>query len=198
METPEKHSWKKKIALDIDGTLWDLYTPFFKFYNNKFGTDFSITDFDHDLVDVLGVTQKELTKLFDEFENSEYAEDLPIYEDVNDILFELSQTHYLMCVTAKGAAHRDSVLKRLKSKFPKFDFPIYFSGDYVGAGGGKDKICLDIGAEIIIEDSPQNALSCAKVGIKAILLDRSWNRGIDDENMIRAKNWKEVLEIIDN
>ena len=37
MEQENKHAWKKKIALDIDGTLWDFYTPFFEFYNNKYG-----------------------------------------------------------------------------------------------------------------------------------------------------------------
>ncbi|NCN86556.1 hypothetical protein GW932_01880 [archaeon] len=195
MEIDEKHLWKKRIALDIDGTLWDFYGPFFEFYNNKYGTNYDLTDFNCELAKLLNLTQEQLNEEFREFEGTAYCEDLPLYPNVSEILLKLSQKYFFVLITAKDSTHREVIRERLKRKLPKFDFPIYFSGDYVGAAGGKDEICREIGCEAIIEDNLGNALSCANSGIKSILVNRYWNQGGEHENLVRVMSWDEVLDL---
>ena len=60
----------------------------------------------------------------------------------------------------------------------------------------KAEICAEIGADYLVDDQPKHCLAAAKAGIKTILFgDYKWNRDTKlMPNMVRAKNWQEVLE----
>ncbi len=48
----------------------------------------------------------------------------------------------------------------------------------------------------LVEDSPRHALACAEQGVKVLLVDKSYNQEIEDENIIRISDVLEIPEII--
>ncbi len=47
----------------------------------------------------------------------------------------------------------------------------------------------------MIEDTKEHSELCAKDGIKTFLLDKPWNQHcVEHENIIRVKDWNEILE----
>ena len=62
-------------------------------------------------------------------------------------------------------------------------------------GKTKGELCKDLNVDLMIEDDPKYAEDCALKGINVLLLDKPWNQNcIEHENIIRVKNWKEILE----
>ena len=74
---------------------------------------------------------------------------------------------------------------------------IYSSNHYSGMEGvTKAEICSNEGIDFMIEDSPEYASQIANEGIRVFLLNKPWNEGLDHEKVIRADNWKEVINHI--
>ena len=51
--------------------------------------------------------------------------------------------------------------------------------------------------DIFIEDHPYNALNLANGGIKVILIDCNYNKGVEHQNITRVSYWKEIKDVID-
>jgi len=62
--------------------------------------------------------------------------------------------------------------------------------------GTKNDVIKQIGADYLIDDQPKHCIAAAKAGIKTVLFgDYKWNRDLKlRKNMVRARNWQEVLE----
>ncbi len=59
----------------------------------------------------------------------------------------------------------------------------------------KSEICKKLGATIIIEDSLENAIDCAKEWIKVYLIDKPWNQHYNKRKhkwIIKVKCWTEI------
>jgi len=73
------------------------------------------------------------------------------------------------------------------------------SGDiFFEQGKTKDKICREMGIDLIIEDNGEHSLNYAKNGIRVLLLDKPWNKGISHENIYRCLNWSDILEKVED
>lgn len=62
--------------------------------------------------------------------------------------------------------------------------------------GNKLEECLALNADFIIEDSPKNIMFLSNY-LPVIVIDTPYNRGITGENIYRAKDWLEVITIVD-
>lgn len=59
----------------------------------------------------------------------------------------------------------------------------------------KSEICKKLGATIIIEDSLENAIDCAKEWIQVYLLDKPWNQDYDPKKhkwIIKVDSWWDI------
>jgi len=55
---------------------------------------------------------------------------------------------------------------------------------------------MDLNCDIFIEDSYDNAVQLSNSGFKVILIDTNYNKLPLNDNIIRAYNWNEIFEII--
>ena len=62
----------------------------------------------------------------------------------------------------------------------------------------KASLAKELGCELFVEDSYDNALKLAKAGIDVLLLDCSYNTGALPKNVRRVHNWFEIRQIIKN
>ncbi len=188
---------KLKIGIDLDDTIWKFHESFFEFYNNKFGTNYSVEDYNvYNLEMFLGIDREETHKLFEEYESLEKYQELPLLENVqeglNFIYNNFDEIHY---ITARPVFHEKLVKKRLSnivSEEPKLFFQLDENRKKIS---DKSDYCLRNGVNVMIDDGYHNLEECSKEGIKSLLIDYAWNRDKNlNGNIIRVKNWKEIVE----
>ena len=51
------------------------------------------------------------------------------------------------------------------------------------------------GPALLVEDHPGHATDAAELGFTSILIDRPWNRDLDDPQIERARSWAEIVAI---
>ena len=113
-----------------------------------------------------------------------------------------------MIVTARQQFVADLTKKFVDRHFPGIFESIYFANHFLTeqeklsfVSKPKSVICRDVHAQLLIDDSLENALEVAKAGIPVLLFDLhgnyKWNKIPDDhpplpDKITRVKNWKEI------
>ena len=188
---------KRRIAVDLDGVLFDFLTPFCIFYNQRHGTNFTINDLTtYHFLRVFQKPEKEFRKDMNDFYQSALFRDLPLIRGAQRGIRQLSRTNFLGVVTSRPDHTSPITMVSLKNNFPLIFSEIHFTSQY-GGNGHKEKkseYCLEHGYEIIIEDVAEYANECAEKGIRVFLLTRPWNEKEPlHENVIRVGNWSELI-----
>jgi len=186
-----------KIGIDVDNVVVDLNKGFIDFYNSNFDKNISMDDFKEHyyLSDLFGISRDEEWDLWNSYHNSELFDEMSFVEGVKAAIDFLKAKHELFFITARHLSWKDKTDKLFEKHFG--DVNLIFSGDVYG-GRQKDEICEENGIKILVEDHPTHSLDYAKKGIKILLFDRPWNKKVEHENIIRVKNWEEILERIKN
>lgn len=186
---------KLKIGMDIDDTIWKFNESFINFLNFKNRTNYKIDNFEGSFEDLFNLSQDEISVLLEEFEYSLEFGKFDLIEGVKEFLEELKQIHEIIFITARSNKFEEITRKKLVEHFGEFDFPIHFLYDEnYNKLNSKADLCIEHGVDYMIDDFLQNLLSCSNKGIKSFLLDRPWNQTEElDENIIRVKEWNELL-----
>jgi len=190
------------IGVDIDEVLADMTTYFFKFHNEKYGTNVKREDvFSYHLWEVVGGTREEITKKFYEFYASKHFLEMTTIPGSQKHLKLLSDKYEVHLITARPNDIQKETFLWIKKFFPFKDFEIHFTNHW-GSGEGKARtkgeICKELGIEIMIEDSLAYSKEMAEKGIKVLLMDCPWNQSDDlPENVIRVHSWEEAVEVIE-
>lgn len=181
---------KKRIAIDIDGTIGNLVTPVLMYYNRRFGTNFKGEDVDHiDFWKVWGIKKGEDLPIFDDFYNSsEFEQVLPIEGSQEGVSRLFVKGYELSIVTSRPDNLKEKTFNWLEENFPNVFSEIHF------VSSNKFDICLERGYLSLIEDSPSHAYECAEKGISVYLMKQRWNRGTSHKNILRVKNWYDLLQ----
>ena len=115
---------------------------------------------------------------------------------------KLAKDFDLYMVTARTKYIKKHTRIWLNYHFPKMFKKIIF-GQYRKEGEfkkTKGEICKELGISMIIDDRIDYALDCYKHGVKAIVFDYKdgypWSKGKLPKDVKKAKDWKEVLDII--
>ena len=64
--------------------------------------------------------------------------------------------------------------------------------DEKNAAQEKLRYCQKYRVDIMIEDNPVTAETLTKHGIRVLLFDAPYNRGISADNLIRVQNWSDA------
>ncbi|MAH49386.1 hypothetical protein CMI37_26415 [Candidatus Pacearchaeota archaeon] len=181
-----------KIGVDIDGVVARFLEGFVNFYNDVYGGDLSEEDFEKfSVAHTLNVSSEESERLRKEFYDSDFFDSINLVGGAEESINGLSQNHELVFITARHPYHEEKTMKFFEKHFPDGNFRILFSGDYSG-GKAKHQICEELGIKVLIEDG-EHSQNYAENGIKVILLDKPWNQDCEHENIVRVKNWDEIL-----
>lgn len=113
----------------------------------------------------------------------------------------LTKNNELYAITARPQITQKQTLKWINEHFPNTFKGVYFTNLFLPEGAvkkNKSLVCLEVGAEMMIEDHLEFAIDCSSQGIKVFLLDYSWNQSENlPENVQRVKSWKEITNLID-
>lgn len=189
---------KKIIGIDFDDVLMDFNHGLMSFYNSRNGTTHVREDVKHYRIERLwGCEPEEVTNVIVDFYDSPaHLETLPLKGALEAIEL-LSREHELVIVTARPEIVREQTEKWIAKHFPEaFQRIFYVNKDFsdLTKKANKSDICKELGVELFIDDSFHNARDIANSGIKVLLFDAPWNRGVEHQNVERVFTWEEIIE----
>ncbi|MFH1608077.1 MAG: HD domain-containing protein [archaeon] len=182
---------KIKIGIDIDDVVLEFYERFANFCNENHGSSIGCVDLGSNFINSLGSKEKTLTALKN-FVDEGHAYNLVFIEGFKEIFDDLNKDFDLCLITSRSYDNREQTKTYFKDNIPNFDLDIHYTFDYPECK--KSVVCNTIGASIIVEDDSYNALECAQNGIKVFLMDKPWNQNCEHDNIVRVKDWKEIIE----
>jgi uncharacterized HAD superfamily protein len=197
-----KNKMTEKIGIDLDDVLVDFNGALRRWHNDIYKTSLKLEDFkSYFFNETWGGTIQETIDKVGLFNHSRYYETIsPIEGAVWAINSLLKIGKEPNIVTSRADFLRESTEKMLKFYFKKQSMNIFYSSNHYSgrenSGKTKPEICLDNKIPLIIDDSLEYAMQCAEKGIRVLLFgDYPWNQnGNLPANVVRVKNWKEVLE----
>lgn len=173
-----------RIAVDVDDVVLDMVPEWCKLYNEEYSDNLSPTD-----IRSWDMTRYVVKQCGNDI--YKYIKNPNLYDFVVPVSGALTSTkflqeigHELIYITID---HNEGKLNSLK----KFGFVDEKGNNYVVA---RDKNL--IGADILIDDSPDNI---ANFRSKAILFTRPWNESFDisdKPNVVRCHGWTEAVSLI--
>jgi len=180
---------KLNICIDIDGTITDPYY-WLSYANTYFNSNISESQVtSYDIAKVLNINRSEYIEFYEKFKTKIHSNQ-ELRDDVKVILDKLYESNNIYFVTA-----RDKSLELLTLLYLK-NHELQFNEVFVLGTSDKVPTAMDLNCDIFIEDSYDNAVQLSNSGFKVILIDTNYNKLPLNDNIIRAYNWNEIFEII--
>lgn len=185
------------VGIDADGVLTDM-SKFNLEEGRKFFKKEPVNPDAYESSEMFGISkfQKNMfgLKVLDK-----YCRKTPLRDDAKEVITKMSEEgaelHEItarMFTTIKGpfgGYYRRLFRNYLKDNELSFK-SIQFCSE-TDSPRDKYMACLKLGVDVMIEDKPEVALYLAERGIKILLFDAPYNKGIEGENLIRVKSWQD-------
>ncbi|KAF8935461.1 hypothetical protein EDD21DRAFT_365258 [Dissophora ornata] len=205
----QPNSPRKVIAVDLDEVLARTTLAIAEFHNDTYGTSLTMDDFvSYDYTKVWGGTREESIAKWRLFFDSPYFLKVePVEGSLETLKLLKSRRYSLVIVTARQQFVADLTKKFVDRHFPGIFESIYFANHFLTEqekmtfiSKPKSVICRDVCAQLLIDDSLENAAEVARAGIPVLLFDLhgayKWNKLQDGQQLpdkvTRVKSWKEV------
>ncbi len=122
---------------------------------------------------------------------------VPAYEESRGVLSRLSNRYEFVIVTARDIAWKAATSAWIEANYPNVFTAIHFAGH--NGGKPKGEICLEIGAEWLIDDNIAHCHTALERGVGVILFgDYGWQLGQDiHKDVIRCSDWHTVERVFD-
>lgn len=191
-----------KIAVDLDDVLASFIAEFLKWYNPQHDTNWQFEDVvDYHWPNFMHVTvEQAIQDVHDFFLTAGFA-NLPLMPGAQEFVEKLSQKHELYIVTARQHVAETTTYNWLEKNFPNVFRGVLFANHYSNDGSPsltKGELCQRIGCELLIDDDGRHLDTLADYSIKAIIVDKPWNRDHKlPVGVIRVYNWDEVLQAVE-
>lgn len=185
----------RKILTDVDGVLLDWSTAF----------DAWMKERGYELVNAneykqyvrYNIPKQESDSLVERFNTSAWMGFLKPLRDSVSVLDQFaSENWHFECITSLSLDHWAGVLREMNLE------------RFFGRGTIRRVRCIDTGADkddILkeyepgywwIEDKPENCIAGLNAGHKPILIDHDFNQNFEHPQVVRAKNWQDIYNII--
>jgi len=103
-------------------------------------------------------------------------------------------------ITSRPNFIRDKTCAWVEKYFPGTFEDIVLTDQYSASRNRvlKSEICSERGIELIIEDSLDHAVDCARAGIKSLLIDCPWNNYSPDIpiEIRKVNSWEEIVNLL--
>ena len=191
------------IGVDIDEVLFPLLPAVIEFHNERYGTSFKIEDFHHyRWWDVFGISREEAVREYHDFWREGRAEQIHPIEGAIEAIGILSEKESVVAVSLRQNEYENRTRDVLRKYFGSNISDVYLCNHFSSSGERKNKadVCADIGVRLLIDDFLEIARDCSDRGIRFLLFgDYEWNQSKSlPTGVERAKNWREVLEKIND
>lgn len=177
------------ICIDIDGTITEPYY-WLTYANNYFQSNISESQVtSYDIAEVFKVKKETYLEFYEKYKFKIHSEQ-KLRDDVLVELNKLYLSNNIYFITA-----RDKSLELLTFNYLK-KYKIPFDKVFVLGTHNKVPAAKELQCDIFIEDSYDNAILLSNAGFKVILIDTNYNRLPLNNNIIRALNWNDISQII--
>lgn len=195
-----------RIALDIDDVTAEFTDAVRLWVNNATGVDLQPHHYQtkHDFwMHFKSVwAENGISDLvdYDQF-NNELAVDqshVRVIPGAKQAIVALKQKYEVVFITARGPAQYDATRHWLDKHIdPSIPLYLAYNPTVQSTPQSKGELCVELGAQLLIDDNAENCLDAIDNGADAILFgDYGWNAHAS-ESLNRCANWQEVLENID-
>lgn len=185
----------KKILTDVDGVVLDWETSFTTWMEQQ---GYSVVEPNvYKQATRFGITQEEADRIVKQFNESAWIGFIkPLRDSVSIIDDMLCEHYHFEAITSLSTDHWAGELRRMNlERF--FGRAAFRRVRCIGTGADKDDILREYDrGHWWIEDKPANALAGLEAGHRPILIDHPFNRDFDHPDVRRARDWKEVWQII--
>ncbi|KAG0321734.1 hypothetical protein BG000_003125 [Podila horticola] len=205
------HAPRKVIAVDLDEVLAKTTLAIADFHNDTYGTTLTMDDFiSYDYTKIWGGTREESIAKWRLFFDSPYFLKVePVEGSLETLKLLKSRRFSLVIVTARQQFVADLTKKFVDRHYPGIFESIYFANHFLTEeekltfiSKPKSVICRDVHAQLLIDDSLENATEVANAGIPVLLFDLNgsykWNKLEDGQTLpdkvTRVKSWKEIQD----
>lgn len=182
------------LAVDFDDVLFDCNDALQRIICNEFHDTSPYMEF-------IGKHPQLKNEIF-RFLYGSYHQDSTMIYGAYDVLSQLAKNHQMIVVTGRSESTRRQTEKWLGNNFPTLFSGIYFANTFLRwkneSERKKSNICLDIGVDILIDDSVEEAIEVSSVGVTVLLFDRPWNRTVVSGSLFRVNGWSHVLDKLSN
>jgi len=193
---------KPIIAVDVDEVLVPHFEDLITWYNKTYGTTLTLNDNYNPDVRVWGAKSDEeaIRNVQRFFESPEFTDAQP-FTEAKAVLARLSQRFRLIVVTARDTMIEEMTREWLNHHFADLIEDAHFTAKYTLEGTRKSKadVCRKIGAEYLIDDSADNVVAVAKIGIQGLLFGvYPWGEVAElPAGVTRCKDWAAVEAYFD-
>lgn len=190
------------IAVDVDDVLYPFVPLLAEWHNKMFPTDFKTSDFfSYSFNKVWGGTREQAIHKVHDFHLDGGLSGCDRIMDSFEVLGALKKEHRLVSVTSRPKEFEKATLEYIESCYPGIFDMVMLCNHYSKSGEEHNKAdkCLELGAELIIDDSVKYTIEASQKDLKAILFGSyPWNKTIQPlpENVRRADNWKQVPDVL--
>lgn len=198
---------KPIIAVDIDEVLARFADAFIEFCNARWETNLKPDDYTEHWSELWRLDDVETDQ------RSKYLYETDVFrnpkriDEAENVLRKLANNYDLVILTSRHRAITRDTTDWVKEHFGGLFKEIHFAGIWDDIEKSIDErfqatkaeVAKQISADYLIDDNPKHCFAAAEAGITSILFgDYKWNRDTKlTANMVRAKNWQEVLEYFD-
>lgn len=189
-----------KIAIDIDGTIYDTERNF-----RVQGEIYDIEELGRNSVinptamwaeDRYSWTEEENQRYLKKFvEISEYSDLIPGAKEIIGKFKELGIN--MIIITARGGVDYIENKEMIEVMQKKMEEDELEFDEYFWASKDKAQICKEQGVDLLIDDSPIVCEQTSKAGVKTIFLHDSGIDGVEPNgNLIEVHNWGEIYRVV--
>ena len=185
------------IGVDLDEVLTEFVRKFIIFHNQNYGTNLNFEDIKkYFFYDLLGISlEEDVRRQYKFFETDIFKQIQPVNGAVNGV-GKLKSNFEMVVITARPNEIKDKTIKWIERYFPDIFSQVILTNKHSlnkDAKREKHDICVEIGVNLMIEDSLATAKKCASRGIKVLLFDKPWNQTESLPNGIkRVYSWEEI------
>lgn len=199
----ESSNDKKVIAVDFDDVILPFSQGFVDYHNVNHATNVTYDDwYTWEVHEVFGCDAETIAERMSTFLLTPEHNLLEPLPGTKDALAELSRTNHLEIVTSRQDTSRNNVHEWINLHFPKTFRQVHFTNSFAAKIGqvkrAKSEVCLQIGAQLLIEDALSHAEEVAKIGIPVLLPDRPWNREHTPVGVTRVHSWSDIVDWVEN
>ncbi len=186
------------IAVDCDDVIVDTSPALIEYYNRTYSTHLELKDMYADSPAWDVKTEEEAILRCEEFlRTDEFQKVAPAKETVASIK-RIAEVHELHLVTGRSDFLEAATMAMVELYFPKVFASVEHTGMYGEKPRSKGDVCVQIKADVMIDDHIRHAEQVAERGIHVLLFgDYPWNqRKTLPKYIRRVKDWAEVERIL--
>lgn len=192
-------SKRRIIAIDCDDVLIETTPNIIAYYNKTYGTNLELKDmYSDNLTAWQAESSKEaITRIEKYLETDEYQQIAPFQETIRSIK-KLSRHYELHIVTGRSEFLAVATKDIVETYFPGIFASIEFTNMFSEKSRSKGDVCIQIGADLLIDDHLGHAEKVAEKGIDVLLFgDYPWNQGeFSSKHITRVHDWAAVEQIL--